>query len=459
MGTNNKRYKISVFILILLFTGTFVLFLKINPPVRPNIILITVDALRADHLSCYGYGRNTSPNIDRLAKEGAVFLNSFATSSNTFRCFPGLFTGRYLTVGVDYLFLDNILDKKFSTLAEYLKNSGYYTAAFINNNISFKVGKGFEQGFDRYGIEGDAEKMTTSMLNFLNDYRYNKPLFIWAYYLGPHAPYSPPEDYFRNFENDKLYKENDRVLQLKPESNSRFLASQGYIPRAVFHKDKFSLNYYIACYDAEILHTDFYIGRLLRKIKDNAIIILTADHGESLGEHNVYFSHGENIYDEVLHTPLIIKDNSNFEGGKRISAVVSSLDVVPTVLSRISPLRYFFNKNKFNGVDLKDIIMGKDIKRKYIYSYGPLSSSIRDVNKNVKYILNMLEREELYFLPDEYDNHIDDDSSQTLNIREKLKGNLKNWLKAYPIRADVNSKKTILDEQAKKVMKNLGYLQ
>ncbi len=457
----NKNYKIIVILLGSLVTITLGLTLRLQGDLHPNIILITVDALRADHLGCYGYQRNTSPNIDKLAKQGTVFHNCFATAPATGYSFPGILTGRYLGVDKgDYTFWDNILDKKFNTLAGYLKDANYYTAAFLNNP-HFKINKGFEQGFDYFINEGkNAQRMTTSVLGFLNHYQGNKPFFIWVHYLDVHTPYTSPEEYFRVFEKDRFYKENDKILQLYSGASRNPFTSQGYIPKITFRKDKYNLNYYIACYDAAILYTDFYIGKLLENIKGNTLIILTADHGESLGEHNVYFAHGENIYDEVLHIPLIIKDNQYFKGGKRIPAIASSVDIVPTILSRINPLWYFFNKNRFDGIDLKTTVKSKEIKRRYIYSYLPQAWSIRDVKRNIKYILNQDGKEELYLLPDEYTNHINDDSLEVDYIKKGLRRDLKNWRKrGYPIRADINAKKISLDKQAKGLLKSLGYLQ
>ena len=409
----NKSYKIIIILLVSMVIIAWVLSLKLERTLHPNILLITVDALRADHLGCYGYGRDTSPNIDKLAKEGVAFLKCFSAGPGTVYSFPAFFTGKYLGADETDPFIDNILDKKFTTLSEYLKSFSYHTAAFVGNSV-LRPGRGFEQGFDYYisvwstnmwDSKDDARDMNRYVFNFLTSYRGNKPLFIWIHYVQPHSPYTPPEQYFNIFYNDRLYKENDRILRLKPKDldpkNMWYQwSSEGYIPPIVFQKDKYNLNYYIACYDAEIRYTDFYIGELLKNIKDNTIIILSADHGESMGEHNVYFSHGENIYDELLHIPLIIKDNRYFKGGRKISKAVSSVDFVPTILNKINPLWYFFNKNRFNGIDLQGIMNNKYVTRKYIYAYTYWAWSILDIKKNVKYILNLDGREELYFLPD-----------------------------------------------------------
>jgi arylsulfatase A-like enzyme len=433
----------------------------------PNIIFITVDALRADHLGCYGYQRNTSPNIDKLAREGAMFNKCFATSSATVCSFPSILTGIYLAINKkDYVLYENNLDNKFDTLAEDLKKAGYYTAAFVKNP-HLRIKNGFGQGIDYFRNimeeEGEAQAITARVLDFLNNYQDNKPLFIWVHYLDPHAPYTASREYFKKFENDELYKENDRMLELRPmdlndpnEKNPGW-ASDGYIPDRVFRTGRHNLNYYIASYDAEILQADFYIGKLLESVKDDTIIILTSDHGESLGEHDQYFSRGANIYDELLHVPLIIKDSLYFKGGKKISTVVSSVDIVPTILSRINSLWYFFNKNKFNGIDLIDMLNGKNTGRRYIYSFSPYACSIRDVRGNIKYILQK-KGGELYFLPDENTNYVKDNSPQVVKIRKELKIELRKWIERGLIASDVNSKKASLDRETKELLKALGYL-
>jgi len=447
-------------IILIAFIFTFIYFKYASN--KPNVILITIDALRADHLSCYGYKRYTSPNIDRLAAEGTVFLNCFAVSNATVFSSPALLTGRYLAIDKRSICLDNILDKKFTTLAEYLKDCGYYTAAFFDND-NYRTGTGFEQGFDYYrnygNTRGDAQTITNDILNFLNDYRRNKSLFIWVHYMDVHAPYSASEELIRSFEGDELWLQNDRKLEVNPREAAGDDSSEGYIPRIVFHENKYSLNYYIACYDAGILYTDFHIGRLLKKIPDNTVVILTADHGESLGEHNVYFSHGDNIYDELLHAPLIIRDNKYFKRGKSISIAASSVDIVPTILSRINSIQYFFNKNKFNGIDLKRIVKGKDLKRRYIYSYYFGVHTIRDVDRNIKYISDGEGKEELYFLPDECNNLIEDNSKEVFSVRKELRDNLKIWLMDYPLRSDINPIEISLTEEAKQNLRSLGYLQ
>ena len=285
-----KKFVITLFVLIV--TASIFTFIYFNyTPDRPNILLITVDALRPDHLGCYGYERNTSPNIDKLAKEGTVFLNCFATSSSTAYASVGLVTGKYLMIyGNDEA--GGILDKKFPTITEYLKESEYFTAAFLNNG-HYASSTGFERGFDFYkNFIGNAKQTTDEVISFLNNYNADKPLFIWIHYIDPHTPYVVHKDFLKIFEGDSLWNINDKNLELQPNEDIDPYLSKGFIPRIAFHREKYNLNYYIACYDSEISYLDFHIGRLMDNMPNSALTILTADHGEFLGEHNEYFSHG-----------------------------------------------------------------------------------------------------------------------------------------------------------------------
>ena len=288
-------------------------------------------------------------------------------------------------------------------------------------------------------------------------------MFIWVHYLDTHIPFRHSKPYAGDFENDEISKNNDKTLRLRREKPfgkyRNIYASQGYMPKAGYIKGKLSLNYYIARYDGEIRYIDNQLGRLLKGLKKNSIIIISADHGESLGEHGIYFAHGEDIYDEVLRVPLIIKDPGFFRGGLRIKEAVSSIDIVPTILSRVDPRWYFFNKNKFDGINLRVGVLKAGTKRKYIYSFYPWAFSIRDVSNNFKYILNENGSEELYSLPDENDNLIYADSTGTDLIKNGLRSSLGSWLKHRPERCDINVQRMPLSDEERANLKSLGYVQ
>lgn len=188
-------------------------------------------------------------------------------------------------------------------------------------------------------------------------------------------------------------------------------------------------------------------------------MVLTADHGESLGEHNRYFSHSENIYLEVLRIPLIIRDNRYFKGGKIIKKTASAIDIVPTILSRINFIFYFFNKTNFEGIDLRKLGRDKDVVRNYIYCYAPWAWSILDVIKKTRYILYKDGKEELYILPDENNNLINNDSAKIATLKEKLKGDLRKWLLKYPIPSDIHAVIVNLNKETEDSLRSLGYIQ
>jgi arylsulfatase A-like enzyme len=164
--------------------------------------------------------RKTSPNFDNLAKQGVTFHNCFATGNATVRSSVTLLTGKYLLANKVDVCWDNVLDRKFITLAEYLKRLGYYTMALLTSG-AYRSKRGFEQGFDYFRIcYFDARQLTTEALNYLNKRQKNKPLFVWLHFLEPHAPYYYRKEYFKVFEEDRLYKENKRIITI--QSISRF---------------------------------------------------------------------------------------------------------------------------------------------------------------------------------------------------------------------------------------------
>ncbi len=464
----NRIIVIIAFFLFVLVTGLLVIS-RLRNIILPDVVIITIDALRPDHLGCYGYGRNTSPNIDSLAKQGVSFLNCFSPGSSTTSALPSFLSGKYLNIynkeAVFNAGLKNILDGKFTLLAEYLKQWGYYTEAFVTNG-HLGPGSGFEQGFSRYNFDFsriDGQNLTSKVLRFLDGYHDRKPFFIWVHYIDTHIPYRHTDQYADDFENEEVYEKKDkvlRVMQEEPLNKQRGnYCSQGYIPRVAYIEGKFFLNYYIGRYDAEIRYIDNQLARLLKKLRKNSLIILSADHGESLGEHNIYLSHGENIYDEVLRVPLIIKDTGFFKGGLKIDTAVSSVDIVPTILSRLNPAWYFFNKNKFDGIVLEPGVSRKMTKRKYIYSFFPWAFSVRDVSSNFKYILSENGSEELYSLPSENNNLMAIDSWKMDLIKSDLKNNLKGWLRSRPIRCDIKVDRMPSSDEERANLRSLGYIQ
>ncbi len=312
-----------------------------RPASDRNVILITVDTLRADHLGVYGYARNTSPNIDRFAKESIFFRYAVSNSNTTNPSFSSLMTSHYpheTTVFNNYF----LLPPGAVTMAEILKANGYHTAA-INSHFSLRRGSGFEQGFDEYDdrledlIRGRRErvapKTTLAAIRWLEG-NHKKRFFLWVHYDDPHGPYAPPPPFNTMFiEPSTLGK---KTLQIG--------GAKGKIPLYQQLGDHRDPDYYISQYDGEIRFFDLAFGDLIKRIGelglfDNSMLIFTSDHGESMGEHNNFFSHGEFLYNEQIHVPLILRFPGRSPEVKEVRYPVSHVDLLPTILDAAS-IRY-----------------------------------------------------------------------------------------------------------------------
>ena len=312
-------------------------------PAGSNILLITVDTLRADHLSSYGYVRPTSPVIDRLAAEGVRFDQAQVQWPKTTPSFASIFTASYSKDNQIVRTAGQPVPCKFSMLAEMLRRQGYATAAVVANAA---VGSDFffEQGFDEFvetwklhenqqGADPNrAEAVTNLAISQLARLKASgKPYFLWVHYLDPHAPYEPPGPYRDRFQNDEHFDPAVRIpLSDKPKQQMFGIGSE----RVLDGRDE--LAFYVARYDAEIAYTDEQIGRLLTEMKTRGMLqktltAFTADHGESLGDHGYYFDHGRFSFQSCLRVPLIL----HYPGvlGARVDAKpVELIHLAPTLL-------------------------------------------------------------------------------------------------------------------------------
>jgi arylsulfatase A-like enzyme len=312
-------------------------------PAGSNILLITVDTLRADHLSSYGYARTTSPVIDRLAAEGVRFDQAQVQWPKTTPSFASIFTASYSKDNQIVRTAGQPVSCKFSMLAEMLKRQGYATAAVVANAA---VGSDFyfDQGFDEFvetwklhenqqGADPNrAEAVTNLAIGQLARLQASgKPYFLWVHYLDPHAPYEPPAPYRDRFQNDEQFDPSIRIpLSTKPKQQMFGIGSE----RVLDGRDE--LAFYVARYDAEIAYTDEQIGRLLAEMKTRGLLkktltAFTADHGESLGDHGYYFDHGRFSFQTCLRVPLIL----HYPGvlGARVDAKpVELIHLAPTLL-------------------------------------------------------------------------------------------------------------------------------
>lgn len=314
-----------------------------EPVTPPNIILITIDTLRADHLSSYGYPRATSPNIDALAAEGRRFAHARVQWPKTGPSFASIMTATYPKDNGIVRHVGIPLSCRFRTLAESLKDLGYATHAVVANGALARE-FGFDQGFDTYveswkaddvpeGLDPDAAVAVNRLVDqTLAKIEGDGPVFLWVHYLDPHHPYTPPEDFRDRFVGDAHYDGSVR-FEIADNANQEMVQ----VGRRKVLEGRDELDFYVARYDEEIASVDHEIGKLLGTLEaqgllDNAVTVLTSDHGESLGEHYYYFDHGRFGFETCLHVPFVVRYPGHVEPAVD-EAPVALIDLAPTLLA------------------------------------------------------------------------------------------------------------------------------
>lgn len=300
-----------------------------------NVVLIVVDSLRADHLGCYCYGKNTSPNIDRLAAEGTVFTRTFAPGIPTTPAFTTLFTGLHpYRHGILSHGGDALVDKDVTMLPELAKKAGYTTIA-IDNLVVQGNGRGswFSRGFDYYSAfayqpfgEQDAQ-LADRAIRFLNDF-HQDDFFLFLHLWAPHTPYSPPEPYKNlHYDAGKTTPEKlQGIKSLAPEYYESFLGDMKFAKPNDF-------DWIMAQYDGEISYADAQIGRILTHLKslerwDDTVVVVMSDHGECFGEGGFWFDH-HGLYDANLRVASIWKVPG--QEAQQNDEFISTEDVLPTL--------------------------------------------------------------------------------------------------------------------------------
>jgi arylsulfatase A-like enzyme len=307
-------------------------------PRQPNLLLIVVDTLRADHLGIYGYGRNTSPHVDAFARRSVFFKNARSQASCTFPSVNSILTSRY-----PFNFLDQPgealgIPEAIPSIAEILKPRGYRTVAISSSAIVREHPShrnptgGFGRGFDEFR-EGCLWKPArcVNQLAFKELERARSgdaPLFLYLHYIDPHDPYAPPAGYQRQFAHGEPAK--DFIRKGIPNPIGNWIYRNGPDP-GVTPAD---LQHLRDLYDDEIAYFDTQLQQLLRALEsggwlDDTIVVFAADHGEEFLDHG-HVEHCRAVYDTLVKTPLFL----HLPGAqpKTIDAPVQNLDIVPTLL-------------------------------------------------------------------------------------------------------------------------------
>ena len=402
---------------------------KLTPKDIRNVVLISIDTCRADHLSCYGYSRKTSPNIDAVAAEGIRFNHCVSAVPITLPSHSSMLTG---TIPPYHNVRDNdnyYLDQGNVTLAEILRDNGFSTGAVIGAFV-LDSQFGIDQGFDSYNdsledknkpdgehAERDAAEVTRLANQWL-DKQQNENFFLFLHYYDPHSPY------------------------LK-------------------HK-RFTLPLLKHIYDGEIVYTDHHIGRVIRKLKElnlynSTLLIITADHGEGLNEHNEN-THGYLIYHSTVHVPLIFK----LPGGPKsvVNDTVALVDIVPTVCGLL-------------GISVPSVVQGKDLSEyclkegagegeneRFLYCESLMPTKFNAgpflglVSGRWKYIHSSEpELYDLYQDPHETRNLLDVQSQQVTTMQEQLKSIVQDT--SFD---NITTNQVVLDNESRRRLESLGYV-
>lgn len=305
---------------------------------RPNILLLGIDSLRADHMSCYGYQRQTTPHLDRFAAQSTLFENTYSPHIPTTSAYASMLTGMdVFSTQVVALRHQGPLRPEVQTLPELLSAAGYNTTC-----VGFS-GNPSSRGFDKYlefpgwgswnaGRSPKAQALNDVALPELDRLASRRqPFFLFLRHMDPHSPYLPPAPFERMFyHGNECDRKNDSmkpVMDFKPFCD--YFAS--WMPPGITDKD-----YLIAQYDGAVAYMDSCIQAIFqalesRGILDNTIIALNGDHGETLYDHECWFDH-HGLYEPTLHVPLIVRYPGRVPAGRRVSGFNQHKDLVPTLL-------------------------------------------------------------------------------------------------------------------------------
>ena len=399
----------------------------------PAVIMITIDTLRADHLACYGYRRIETPSIDALAGEGIRFEHAYAQVPLTLPSHAVILTGAYPVSNSVRDLISTGLPATVPTLAEILRRNGYRTAAFVSSFVLNSMW-GLARGFEVYDDETDVEKGANKSPWLLDrrgdrtmdralawlDSHSDRPFFLWVHLYDPHSPYRPPEPYLSRY--------------------------AGHL------------------YDGEIAFDDAVLERLFSRLRqlelfDRTFLVLTSDHGESLGEHGEA-EHGFFIYNATVHVPLILKLPGPLPRSRIVTDPVGLVDLGPTIaeLCRMPPS----SSAGFQGRSLAGIREhegGRSTRAVYTESYYSRNSfgwhELRAViTRQFKYI--DAPRPELYDLdqdPNEMNNVAADRSAVAAALRERLEG-----LERRYVNANAAESPAALDSETLERLRSLGYV-
>ena len=432
---------------------------RTEEPKSPNVILITLDTMRADHLTMYGYPKNTSPNLQKLAEKSVVFENATSVAPWTLPAHASIMTGQFISKH-QAMMTHQKLESDYLTLAEILQQNGYLTSGFISGaycKAKFGVGQGFKTYRDR--LDFFEYQFTSDFMSIRNVFKFidddlhyftfradkertapevnkdvfrwldgnaGKPFFMFINYFDVHGPYVLGEEFRHMFTDES--RDYSEIFWLL---DSIYAVATRY---QIHSMDPDTLEYIKALYDTEIYYLDYHLGKLFEKLEslgimDDTMFIITSDHGEEFLDHGGVF-HTQTLYEELIHVPFIVYYPKRFAPG-RVSERVGNLDSFATILD-------FLNIPIPEDVDAQSVIPlieGKEgFTRDYVLSerFGRPEHNEGEIKTITEKRWKLIEMDPpqlrapsgMYDLdsdPHEKKNLYDGDSEQKNRLSEKLR--------------------------------------
>lgn len=321
-----------------------------------NVILVSIDTLRADHLGCYEYPRDTTPNIDSFRKEAVLFRSTIAQAPSTTVSHGAMLTSLIPSFHGAFMTRRSPISSSVPTMAEILHQHGYRTASF-NGGAQLRKDFGFDRGFDIYeSFQGaptldrfsDRVREGIDWIQQAGDRKF----FLFLHSYDVHHPYAPDHNHLDYFAKDYA---GALEVPISPDTLTRINSKKLEVSRR-------DLQFIVDTYDAEIRGMDVAFGTLIEflrssKLLDRTIIVFTSDHGEEFGEHGSWGWHATTLFDELLRVPLLIKFPNQRHGGATINDQVRSIDILPTVLETLNMERF----PHFQGVSLVPLLRGEKL--------------------------------------------------------------------------------------------------
>lgn len=445
-----------------------------------DVVLVTVDSLRADHVGWHGYDRDTTPHLDSRVKEAHRFTNAFSHACSTRPSFPAILTSSHALMhgGCEFISKDRTL------ISEAFSDAGFSTAGF-HSNLYLSEDFGYNRGWDKFFDSKTNPSLLTKIRNTVKSKLHNEsvtyellqkifdatergtgvelgsayvradeitdraidwakdtsgPRFLWVHYMDVHHPYIPPERDQRRFRKEII--EDRQAVKLRRKMLEE--------PEKITEQERQNL---IDLYDAEISFVDREVNRLLEELtnvwEEEPLHIITADHGEEFADH-ARFSHYATYFDEVLHVPFVVNDGSE---GEEWDSLIGLLDVSPTLCDLVG----IDAPNIWCGRSIKEILpfsetpgdsivggqLGGEDERRYFYRDHDWKFIERD---GQEYLFNLVKD------PSETKNIADENLEKVKEIREKLKRHKDTVEKTRTTMESVE-----MDETVKKRLRDLGY--